>query len=357
MYYPEQRLIARAMRVRRKVMLPEEALGSVQVQPNQPVDIRDRVARGIIPANYHIVEAQRTLRLRKPEQLDELLLKRVRDRVQAGDALAGKNAESGRRVLSPVTGVVVFIGDGRIVVQEVPQVINLEAGVAGRVVQVLDRRGVIIEANGALVQGVWGNGKDVVAVLRMAPDAGIETIAPDTLDTTYKGEIVVTRQPLTEQALEIAEIRAFDGIIAPSMSAQLLPRVQSLDIPVMLTAGFGSVLMSSGTLAIFQEMNGRQAALDAAALGRYTTRRPQVVINRPISAEEARTTPEQIALSPGMRVRITRAPYFGQVGTIVAIPQEPQPVGNGLQVPCAQIDLLEAEPVAIPLGNLEVAGG
>ncbi len=355
MYYPEQRLIARMTRLRRKVMLPEEALGSVQVKPRQAVDIRDRVARGIIPANYHIVEAQQILRLRRPEQLEELLLKRVRDRVQSGDALAGKSAESGRRVLSPVTGVVVFIGDGRIVVQEVPQVINLEAGVAGRVEQVLERRGVIIRANGALVQGVWGNGRDVVAVLRMAPDDGIESIPEDTLDTTYKGEIVVTRHPLTERALDIAEVRAFDGIIAPSMSAALLERVQALEIPVMLTAGFGSVLMSSSTLAVFSELDGRQAALDAAAPGRYTSRRPQAVINRPMS-EEASATSEQIALRPGMRVRVTRAPYFGQTGTVVEMPTQPRPLPNGLRVPCALIDLLEAEPVAIPLANLELAG-
>jgi hypothetical protein len=224
------------------------------------------------------------------------------------------------------------------------------------VVQVLERRGVVIQANGALVQGVWGNGRDVVAVMRIAPDAGIETIAKDTLDTTYKGEIVVTRHPLTAEALEIAEIRAFDGIIAPSMSAELLERVQALDIPVMLTAGFGKVLMNSSILAVLSELDGRQAALDAAALGRYATRRPQVVINRPMTGEEISAIPEQIALRPGMRVRITRAPYFGQTGTIVEIPQEPRQLSNGLRVPCALVDVLETHPVAIPLANIELAG-
>jgi len=356
MIYPEQRLITRATRLRRKVMLPEEALGSVQVKPNQPVDIRDRVARGIIPANYHIIEAQKILRLRRPEQLDELMLKRRRDRVQADEALAGKSADSGRRVLSPVTGVVVFVGDGRIVVQEVPQVVTMEAGVSGRVVEILERRGGVIEANGALIQGVWGNGRDAVAVLRMAPEEGIETIPLDTLDTLYKGEIVVTRHPLTEKALEVAEIRGFDGIIAPSMSAGLLKKVETLDLPVMLTAGFGNILMSSGTLAILSELDGRQAALDAAALGQYSSRRPQVVINRPISAEELSARAGQIALKTGMRVRITREPYLGQIGTIVEIPQQPLPLPNGLRVPCALVDVLETEPVAIPFVNIELAG-
>lgn len=355
MYYPEQRLISRTMRLRRKVMLPEEALGQIEVKPNQMVDIRDRVARGIIPANYRVIEAQQILRLRHPEQLAELMFKNVRDRVQAGDVIAGKDPERGRRVMSPVMGVIAFVGDGRIVVQEAPQIISLEAGVAGRVTQVIQRRGVIIQASGALVQGVWGNGRDVVAVLRMAPEAGIETITEDTLDTTYKGEIVVTRHPLTEKALHIADIRAFDGIIAPSMSADLLERVEALEVPVMLTAGFGSILMSSSTLAIFSELDGRQAALDAVTPGRYGSRRPQVVINRPLT-EEAPAETGQVALRKGIRVRITREPYFGTIGTVVDLPQQPQRLANGLVVPCAMVDVLEAQPVAIPLGNIELAG-
>ncbi|MCA9913196.1 MAG: hypothetical protein KC496_07595 [Anaerolineae bacterium] len=356
MTYPEQRLISRAMRLRRKVMLPEESIGQIEVKPNQMVDIRDRVARGIIPANYRVIEAQQILRLRKPEQLDELMLKNVRDRVQAGDVIAGKDPERGRRVMSPVMGVIVFVGDGRIVVQEAPQVVSLEAGVSGRVTQVLQRRGVIIESSGALIQGVWGNGRNVVAVLRMAPDAGIETISEDTLDTTYKGEIVVTRHPLTERALRVADIRGFDGIIAPSISADLLGLVEALDIPVMLTAGFGNILMSSSTLAILSELDGRQAALDAAALGRYGNRRPQVVITRPVREEDVSAESGLVALRKGMRVRITREPYFGTVGTVIDLPQQPQRLANGLVVPCALVDVLEPQHVLIPLVNIELAG-
>lgn len=356
MTYPEQRLISRAMRLRRKVMLPEEAIGQIEVKPNQQVDIRDQVARGIIPANYHVIEAQQILRLRKPEQLEELMLKNVRDRVQSGDVIAGKDPERGRRVLSPVRGIIAFAGDGRIVVQEAPQVISLEAGVSGRVIQVIRRRGVIIQSSGALIQGVWGNGRDVVAVLRLAPDAGMETIPEDTLDTTYKGEIVVTRHPLTEAALRIAEIRGFDGIVAPSMSADLLEQVEALEIPVMLTAGFGNILMSSSTLAIFSELDGRQAALDATDIGRYGGRRPQVVINRPVKDDEISAESGQIALRKGLRVRITREPYFGTIGTVVDLPQKPQRLANGLVVPCALVDVLEAQPVAIPLVNIELAG-
>jgi len=92
MVYPEQRLIARLLRLRRKVLLPEEALGSVQVQEGQTVDIRDRVARGLIPAQHFILDAQKELRLRKADQLPELMLKQVRARVRKEEVLACRYA-------------------------------------------------------------------------------------------------------------------------------------------------------------------------------------------------------------------------------------------------------------------------
>lgn len=356
MYYPEKRLVSRWTTIRRKVLLPEEAIGRVRVSVGQAVDIRDQVARGLIPERHIIIEAAQQLRLRKPADLEGLLLVDVRARVEKGQVLAGRSAERGRRVFAPEDGLVVFVGEGRIILQKMPQILTLEAGIKGRVTQVYEGRGVLIEARGAVVQGIWGNGKKAIAVLHMEPEEGLEHVAADTLDTTYKGDIIVTRRPLTAAGLEAALELGLAGVIAPSAPVQLLEALQTTELPVLLTEGFGSIRMSGGVQAVFSEQEGLQAALDAVESTRFNVSRPEVVMNRSAPAD-APASLERVPLRQGMRVRITCAPYFGQLGTVVNVPAVPLLLDNGLRVMCAQVDLLEDEPRAIPLANLELAGG
>jgi transcription elongation GreA/GreB family factor len=355
MYYPKQRYSSELTRIRRQATLPAEALGNIQVEVGQTVDIRDKVARGLIPARHVILEAAHELGIR-PDQLGELMLVNPGNRVETGQALAGRDATRGRRVLAPFPGVVIYVGEGQIIMQEMPQLITLEAGVRGRITEVIEGRGVVIQATGAVLQGVWGNDRNAIATIRMEPErGGIESINPESLDTTHKNEIVITRSPLTSLALDVGLARGFAGIIAPSMDANLLDTVLATPYAVMLTGGFGDMRMSSATAHFFSQFDGSQAMLDAAQTQRFTERRAELVINRPTNQQ----VPDVTAVQPievGSEVRITRDPHFGVVGTVEELPPNPVMLENGLRVKIAVVELIAGEYVDVPLANLELAG-
>lgn len=355
MYYPTQRYSSALAQIHRQAMLPEGAIGNIQAEINQIVDVRDTVARGLIPARHVIVDAAKELGIR-PHQLTERMLVNLRGRVEEGQAIAGQDENRGKRVFSPIHGIVIAVDEGRIILQETPQLIKLDAGVRGRVTEVFEGRGVSIEARGAILQGVWGNDKNVIAVIRWEPErGGLSSINIESLDTTYKNEIVIIRNPLTLAALEMARGRGFAGIIAPSMPANMINTVLDVEFAVMLTEGFGDMHLSSAASHLLGQFNGVQGMLDAAQPQRFAERRAELVINRPSTGEVENVT-EAVPIAEDMQVRITREPYMGDIGTVVELPSSPVLLENGLRVKCATVELIAGEYVDVPLANLELAG-
>jgi len=356
-HYPDQRLIAKMTSIQREALLPEDAEGVVSIMEGQAVDIRQVIARGNMPSRLVVINAVAELGSMTDETLRRLLLvKEGVDKVTIGEPIAGKDRKRGRRVMSPIDGFVVGINKGRILMREVPEYINLEAGVRGTVKQVYPGRGARIEATGAILQGVWGNGRRLIAVMRFEPTAGgIEDMPLETLDVTYKAEIVITTRPLTPYILTVAQVRSFGGIIAPSMDARMVKMALGMDIAIMLTEGFGEARMSQAIVGLLQELEGGQMTLDAYSPSRFVPRRPEAIFNR--RADDTFAPPEiGQPLKRGMRVRVGRDPYMGYVGRVVDLPDHPMLLDNGLRLMCAKVDFPNGESVQIPLANLELAG-
>lgn len=357
MYYPEQRYVSPLTVIRRECRLPEEAIGTVSVKQNVRVDVHDIVARGVIPSRYYILDAVQFFKLRKPDALDKLLFVDVKDVVQQGDLLAGKRENRGRRLFSPVQGVVVAIKNGRIILQEMPEVIDLPAGVRGRVVRVLPERGVNIETIGARVQGVWGNNRTAISVLRLLPETRLENLPEESLGVRYTGTTMLTRASLTEKGLQRAEARGLTGVIAPSMESALVEMALESHVVVVLTEGFGGMYMSHAVYNLLAEFDGDQIILDARKPERWEVRAPEIIVNIVPPEGEAPSRPNiMLTLREGMTVRVTRAPYAGLTGTVLDLPQLPVLLDNGLRIQCAQVELVIGETVFVPLANLEVLG-
>src|SRR5688572_4602757 len=110
-YYPDSRLASRLTTIQRAALLPEEALGVVQVMEEQTVDIRNVVARGALPSRHVIIETRSILGNVNDATLNRLLLVKERAVVAARDPIAGKDAKRGKRVFAPVDGLVVYAGN------------------------------------------------------------------------------------------------------------------------------------------------------------------------------------------------------------------------------------------------------
>ncbi len=356
-YYPDQRYAAQLTVIQRECMLPDEAQGKVSAREGQRVDVHDVIANGIMPARHLIFDVAEELDVRKREKAIEWIHVSKGSRVEEGDVLAGKNISRGKRLFSPVRGFVTGIENGRIILQELPGVIDLEAGVRGRVTGVTPGRGVTIEAVGSLVQGVWGNNRRTIATLRPEPRGGLASIVEDEFDMTYRGVIILTDKTINAQVLQMVEARGIVGLIAPSMDVTLMNDVMVVNSAILLTEGFGRMGMSRAVYTTLNEFTGHQITLDAYMPSRWETRYPEVILNIAPRGKKRPSRPNPLlALREGLTVRVTRDPYAGQTGKVVGVHEGLIRLPNGLRVRAAQVELLAGETVDVPLTNLEVLG-
>ncbi len=355
-YYPDQRHVLELTTIQREQLLPEDAIGSVEVRQGASVNLRDVVARGLMPSRYVMVDAAANLRLKKSEDLGEYLRVSIGEGVNPKTVLA-EMPKQRRKVLSPVDGIIADVNNGHIIIQIEPQEVELEAGLDGEVVRIQSGQGVVIETYGSVVQGAWGNNRRVIGILRTEPPNGLESMYGEDLDIQFRGTIVVTRRPLRQTGLDVMEDQNLGGIIAPSIEVDLMDAVLAAGGAVMLTEGFGSLRMSGLVYNMLNGFNGRQATLEAIQPNRWQTRRPEVIVN-PSGRGASRAARPNInqALAVGTSVRLTRIPHAGDVGTVVNLPKTPILLENGLKVPCAEVESVTGEKITVPLANLEVFG-
>lgn len=356
MYYPEQRAIANLTTIRRDVNLPDESTGVVRVKEGKRVDVRDVVANGVIPTGYVMLNGAGFFGLRKPENLAELMLVEVGDFVDEGVAIAGKHPERGKRLFAPVKGFIALVdNNGYIIMQQTPRMIDMEAGVRGRVASLVQGRGVTIEATGTQIHGLWGNGNRIISTLRMEPEGGLNRAAGDVLEMRFMGTVVVTRSPLTMQSFQIMQEQSFSGIIAPSMDSSLIETALQVSEVILLTEGFGDARMNTTTYNLLEDYDGQQATIDAQMPNRWEPRYPEIIINRQTRDGDRPTRPNvMLTLRTGMTVHLMREPHKGMNGRILDLPKSPMLLDNGLRVPSALVELVTGETIYVPLANLEV---
>lgn len=356
-FYPEQRPALKLAVIQREVSLPEEASGVVTVGNDQRVDVRDIVARGLIPGKFFVVDAKAFFNLQTAAEVDELLLVGVNDEVDELKPLAGQAGGRGKRLFSPVAGRVASVSDGLIVVEQLNAVIDLEAGLRGRVNSVKNGRGAVIEATGTRIQGVWGNGGRMIAVVVNEGQNMLESATMDVLGSRFSNAVVVLRRPITEDILDAAANQGVSGLIAPSMSVDLVGLANAQIFPIMLIEGFGELKVGRAISQLLQELEGVQITLDAAQPQIWEARRPEAVMNVQPKQGDVPVRPNpNLTLRTGMAVRIFGGDHSGQLGSVVNLPNEMVLLDNGLRVPCALVELGGDQQIFAPLANLEVIG-
>ena len=60
------------------------------------------------------------------------------------------------------------------------------------------------------------------------------------------------------------------------------------------------------------------------------------------------------ALAPGATVRVIRDPYFGRIGTVSALPLEPQVLESGSRARVLEVTFASGRGVIIPRANVEL---
>src|SRR5262249_3319225 len=130
------------------------------------------VARAEIPGILRTVRAAEILGVDADEVAKALLI-RQGDVVGEGQPLARSSSFFGlfkSECRSPVDGVVELItsSSGHIGIREKSSPIEIPAYIRGRVAEVMEGEGVVVETRGAFIQGIFGVGGERQGTLRMA---------------------------------------------------------------------------------------------------------------------------------------------------------------------------------------------
>jgi len=364
-YTPGLTVNGRAL-IRKTRRLPLK--GTVHVAAGETVAPETVIARTELPGEVSLLRAADRLGV-TPDELPKLLRRQIGDVVEVGELLAETSGLFGKffktSLTTPVAGTIETINErtGNIGLRQPPRPVELNAYLAGTVVEVLADEGAVIEARGALVQGIFGIGGERWGRLRYVADGA--------LPADLAGQIVVVPGRADADLFRRCAAAGAVGLVSGAVLDQDLRAILGYDIGVAITGeedvplswivteGFGEVVMAQRTAELLASLAGRQASLSGATQIRAGVIRPEIIVPDPTLANSDLIDAGQGAqvLEAGARIRLIREPWFGALGHVTALPHEPQEIPTGARMRVLEATLDDGRTVTVPRANVEIVAG
>jgi hypothetical protein len=326
----------------------------VLARVGQKVSPEDVVAEAVWAREHFFVDVARVLGL-SPEAADRLIRCKTDDQLAARAVIAKGPGVMPKTVRAPHEGKVVAAGAGQVLMESGESRMELRAGISGHVTQVIPERGVVIETTGALIQGLWGNGRVDTGVMINLAEKPDTVLTASRLDVSMRGSIIVAGEVREPEALAAAAQLPVRGLIVGSLPPALIAAAREVRFPIVATDGFGMLPMNAAAYRLITTNARREATLNAEPFDRYSGARPEIIIPLPAATQPA--MPHDIeAFAPGQTVRLRRQPAAGQVATLLSLCDGPVTFPSGRRAAAAEVKLESGEQLLIPLVNLEVVG-
>ena len=269
------------------------------------------------------------------------------------------------RAASPIDGTVEYISalSGNMGVRGKPKPIVCTAYLSGTVVEVLPEEGVVVEAEGALIQGIFGVGGERHGQIQWV-ETGARVLTAEHLTPAMQGQIIVCNARIAASALQAAATLRLAGLVGASIiDAELMTFLgfdigvavtgdENIPFSVMVTEGFGELAMPARTCQLLQTLSGRMAAMNGATQIRAGVIRPELIVPVAHTTQTARVISHELGV--GTHVRLIRRPHFGALGKVCALPEQAVKIETGSLVRVAIITLADGRQVTVPRANLEI---
>ncbi|MBK8987174.1 MAG: hypothetical protein IPM39_14025 [Chloroflexi bacterium] len=344
------RMVSPHVRLRVKRLLP--IAGEIITGIGQTVNPMQTVARATQFTRYRILPLSETLQI-PPAELSACLTVQPGDRVVQGAILVDRKGFLGRRqqYQSPVDGEVYEVSNGRLILRQMSEIVELRALVAGRVTEYIGDRGVVLETFGSLIQAAWSTNDEDAGLLKLVATAANSLFYPEQITAECSSAILVVGWFDQPKVLERARDTGVRGIITGSLPADLCRLASLIDMPVFVTDGIGTHGMSAPVFDLLRAADGRRTAL----LGKKTdgkAERPQIVIQADkTTTQDPRSAAEP--LSVGQRVHLLRQPYLNQTATVAHLYALSQAMPTGSKAHGADVRLENGQIAFVPYANME----
>ncbi|KAA3636909.1 MAG: hypothetical protein DWP97_01805 [Calditrichaeota bacterium] len=358
------------MLVRKHRILPLK--GDVIVKVGDSVNPDDVVARTHLPGNVVPLNVANKLGL-PPEDLTEVMLKKEGDEIKEGEAIALKKGifkflnstcpatiDGTLESISTVTGQVLQRGE--------PIPVEVKAYIRGKITEVIENEGVVVDTYASFVQGIFGIGGETSGELIIATPDNKTILSDDLIKDEMKGKIVVGGSLVTADALKKAIKVGVKGIVVGGFDDKDLRDFLGYDIGVAITGsedigvslvvteGFGTIDMAHKTFDLLSSNIGKQACINGATQIRAGVIRPEVVI--PIVGEEtinpADAEREILGLDIGSPIRVIRHPYFGKLGKVTGLPSPLHVLESESKARILEVAFDDGEKAIVPRANVEM---
>lgn len=366
-YTPGLKVVGRTRhRVRR--VLP--IAGKVLVRHGERVEATQVIARADMPGDVVPLNVANLLSV-QPGDVPGLMLKGVGAPVAKDEVIARTKGIFGlmkTECRSSADGSIESISGttGQVMLRGAPQPVEVTAYLSGEVVEVLPDEGAFIEADVALVQGIFGIGGEAHGPLRIVAARADENVHEDLIKPELRGTIVVGGARVTAQALrkarEIGVVALVSGGIDDADLREFLgydlgvaiTGAETTGLTLVITEGFGDIAMAERTLRLLRSMEGHLAAVNGATQIRAGVIRPEVLVPLPAAAAAAPREGAGGSLAIGAPVRVIRDPHFGLIGTVAALPERPYVLESGSKARVLEVRFDSGESVIVPRANVEL---
>jgi hypothetical protein len=328
--------------------------GKVLVRAGQNVSPTDTIAEAVVGRKHTVVDIQHKLGL-APRKMAQAIKVKKGQKVAKGEALAATSGIFGKEIACPVDGKVVAVGSGKIVLETGGKILELPAGLPGLVTEVIPNRGVTIRAAGALVQGLWGNGKLDWGILMSLLDKPDDIFDPTRLDVEMRGLIILGGHVQSAKVLENAADLPARGLLVASLSPSLLSLAQQVNFPVVVLEGFGRRPLNQAAFKLLSTNIKREVSLNAEFISQQGRTRPELFIPLPVNQDPPELQ-EMEAFAPGLKVRVVYLTRPSVTGTITQVYPAPVLLPSGIRANAAEVKLENEQRILAPLTNLEVLG-
>lgn len=348
--------------------------GEVLVKIGEMVTPDVVVARANLPGIMQSVKAAGMLGV-DPEELPETLLVKVGDTVEKGELIAKSKAFFGlmkSECRSPVAGTVETISSvsGNVGIRQAPIPIEVKAYVSGRVSQVMEGEGVVVEAHGALAQGIFGVGGERVGELLVVAESPADVLGEAQITPAMAGKILIGGANITGAALKKASDLGVTGIVVGAIVDKDLIEFlgydigvaitghENINITLVITEGFGAIPMAERTFNLLKSLDAKTGSINGATQIRAGVIRPELIVPLAGSAKPAAQAAGggegEFELGIGTPIRVIREPYFGQLGEVTALPPQLVTVDSGASVRVLDAKLADGRTVTVPRANVEI---
>ncbi len=352
--------------VRRRRLLPIK--GDVLVRAGDAVTADQVVAQTHLPGKVHTVNVVNALSI-TPAEIRRFMRVKEGDSVEK-DAVLAENkpflAFLKTSVRAPVSGKVENVSEvtGQVMLREPPKPLELKAYLDGTVAEVLPGEGVVVEASGAFVQGIFGVGPETHGEIVLAVQSAQEELSGSLLTEAHRGKVVVGGSLVKADAFERARTLGVRALVVGGMDDADLRRLLGYDLGVaitggepigftlVLTEGFGRIAMADRTFTLLRSKQGRRASVSGATQIRAGVMRPEIVI--PGARVAAKAVKASEGLQVGDPVRVIRQPLFGRIGKVKSLPPSLTAIPTEAHVRVLEVAFDDGSSAVVPRANIEV---